>query len=158
MTNEMGINEMGTNEMGTNEMGTNEMGNELELDELCVLFKHWTNNTKTIQENLVLELVQHFYPEVVIENNKYILHKSCKLWNKHEEVLHALHLFKSHCQHEENIHNDTITDENLDSIIYEPYLFYSLQPKNKFNMLVSKRHFEQIISNFILNELDLVFP
>jgi hypothetical protein len=47
---------------------------ELGIDELCMFFKQWTNLTKPINETFILELIQHFYPEVAVVNNKYILH------------------------------------------------------------------------------------
>jgi hypothetical protein len=130
---------------------------ELEVDEICVLFKHWTNNTKTINEGLVIELIQHFYPEAVLENNKYILHTSCKLWDKYNEVANALVQFKLY------LHNST-TQTNIASNIAsntdDPYVYYSLHCKisNKYNLLVSKRYFERIVSDIIVKELDLVFP
>ncbi len=45
--------------------------NEMAIEEICALFKTWSNN-KTSNDTLVLDLIQHFYPELVIEN-KYIL-------------------------------------------------------------------------------------
>jgi hypothetical protein len=119
---------------------------ELEIDEICVLFKHWTNNLKSINEGLVIELIQHFYPDMVIENNKYILHVSCKLWDKYAEVVNSLNLFKIQ-------YNDT----NVDDI--DVYAFYCTQPsKNKYNLLVSKRYYEKTATDTILNEIDLAFP
>ena len=51
--------------------------NEMEIEQLCLLFKTWSNN-KTSNDTLVLDLIQHFYPELVIEN-KYILNIKCKI-------------------------------------------------------------------------------
>jgi hypothetical protein len=51
--------------------------NEMEIEQLCSLFKTWSNN-KTSNDTLVLDLIQHFYPELVIEN-KYILNIKCKI-------------------------------------------------------------------------------
>ena len=45
--------------------------NEMAIEQICALFKTWSNN-KTINDTLVLDLIQHFYPELVVEN-KYIL-------------------------------------------------------------------------------------
>jgi len=122
---------------------------ELEIDEICVLFKHWTNNLKSINEGLVIELIQHFFPDMVIENNKYILHTSCKLWDKHAEVLNSINMFK--LQHTTD--PELSTDEELDL-----YAFYCTQTKNKYNLLVSKQYYEKTVSDIICNELDFVFP
>ena len=51
--------------------------NEMAIEEICALFKTCSNN-KTSNETLVLDLIQHFYPELVIEN-KYILNIKCKI-------------------------------------------------------------------------------
>ena len=45
--------------------------NEMEIEKISSLFKTWSNN-KSINDAIVLDLIQHFYPELVIEN-KYIL-------------------------------------------------------------------------------------
>jgi hypothetical protein len=96
---------------------------ELEIDELCSLFKTWSNSNKNVSEVLILELIQHFYPEIVIENSKYILNVKCSLWNKRLDVINALEAFKS-----ANINTDDV------------YAFYCSQHKN---LMVSKRYFDK---------------
>ena len=48
---------------------------ELDITEISALFKSWSN--KNISDVLILDLLLHFYPDVVIENNKYILNVKC---------------------------------------------------------------------------------
>ena len=86
---------------------------------------------------------------MVIENNKYILHTSCKLWDKQAEVLNSINLFKLHHTTDPELY----TDEELDL-----YAFYCTQSKNKYNLLVSKQYYEKTVSDIICNQLDLVFP
>jgi hypothetical protein len=50
---------------------------EMDIEEISALFKSWSN--KNINEALILDLIQHFYPDVVIENNKFILNVKCDL-------------------------------------------------------------------------------
>ena len=111
---------------------------ELELDEISVLFKHWTTtnkmNNKMVNDALIIDLIQHFYPDIEIQNNKYILNIKSKLWDKYSEVINALNLFK---QNKLNIDNDYNEP-------YDIYQHYSSQVKNKYNLLVSKRYFEKI--------------
>ena len=52
---------------------------ELDLTEISALFKSWSN--KSISVVLILDLLLHFYPDVVIENNKYVLNMKCNLLN-----------------------------------------------------------------------------
>ena len=61
----------------TNMIECDENENEIEIDEICLRFKAWSNN-KTCNDTLILDLLQHFYPELVIEN-KYILNIKCKI-------------------------------------------------------------------------------
>ena len=45
-----------------------------------------------------LGLIRHFCPDVVIENDKYLMHVSCALWDKRGEVLTAMqeHVAEAH--------------------------------------------------------------
>jgi hypothetical protein len=110
---------------------------ELEVDEICVVFKNWTTNGKIINEVFILDLIQHFYPDVAIQNNKYILNVKCKIWDKHTEVENALKLFK-------------LEDSN---VLYDAYHFYSQQSKNKYNLLVSKQYFEKVAKEMVSKEM-----
>lgn len=106
---------------------------ELEIDEICVLFKYWgsTMHIKGMNDKLLLDLIKHFYTDLDIENNKYILNIKSTLWNKHDEVINVYNKYK----------------ENNDKTI-DPYEFYGLEKKNIYNLLVSKRFFEKTIFQF----------
>ena len=63
----------------------------LEVEEICILFKNWLGkNNGNITEENILNLIKHFYPEINIENNKYVLSISCSLWDKKKEILDFL--------------------------------------------------------------------
>jgi hypothetical protein len=51
---------------------------DLAIEQICALFKTGLNATKPITDALIVELLQHFYPEVVIENGKTILNMKIK--------------------------------------------------------------------------------
>jgi hypothetical protein len=122
---------------------------ELEIDELCALFKQWTSIGKAaINDTLIIELIQHFYPDIVIEDNKYILHVKCKLWNKRVEVVNAMKLFQAY-QKLNAINTNT-------NAIYEVYDFYC--SLHKQNRLVSKRYFEKIAIGIIMDDIDIKMP
>jgi hypothetical protein len=115
---------------------------EFEVEEICLLFKSWSiSSSQSINDKLIIDLLQHFYPEIVIEENKYILNINCKLWDKHVDILDSLNQFKMEC-----ISNHDINSKSL----YEAYTFYSkLRSKNDF--IVSKRYFEKYCLEY-LNE------
>ena len=99
--------------------------NEFEVGEICILFKNWSStSSQSINEKLIIDLLQHFYPEIVIEDEKYILNINCKLWDKQVDILDSLNQFKMDC-----ISNNDINSKSL----YEAYTFYSkLRSKNDF--------------------------
>lgn len=61
---------------------------ELEIDEVVALFsKSPTSRTSdSISDEVVAELIHHIYPDVIIENSKYICGMRCSLWDKLVEV------------------------------------------------------------------------
>ena len=124
----------------------NEHDENLSLDETCALFKSWTSNGKSLNINdaFILELIHHFYPEIVIENNKHILHIKCSMWDKNAEVTNAFNLFRK-----QSVSANTL---------YDAYNFYSHQKKNKYNLLVNKSYFEEVVLDIIFNEMETVLP
>jgi hypothetical protein len=121
---------------------------ELEIDEFTTLFKSWLAKTKNIMnmninEGSLIELIRHFYPDVVIEEDKYLIHVKCSLWNKRLEIVNSLYLFKLKCNGQ---------SEAFTKSLYEAYEFYSLN--NKHTCLASKRYFEKIASDIIDGHID----
>ena len=117
----------------------NEVANaneELEINEIRTLFASWTTLAKNISPNFILELIQHFYPEVVIEEHKYILNVKCKLWDKRGEISNIINIFKGQMP---NINDITV---------YDIYTFYCTQTKhrNKYGLCVNKRYFENLFA------------
>jgi hypothetical protein len=105
---------------------------EIEIDELCSLF---TYHTKTnIDENSILDLIRHYYPDIFIDEDKYLLNTKCKLWNKKDDIINSLKKYKLISPHVE-IYTDEIP-------ITEMYQIYCGN-KNKFT--ASKRYFEKFI-------------
>jgi len=105
---------------------------ELEIDELCCLF---TYHMKTnINEKTILDLIKHYYPDTYIEDEKYILHTRCKLWNKKQDIINSLKKYK--------LSSPSVEIYTEEVPINELYQFYC-GSKNKF--IVSKRYFEKFI-------------
>ena len=131
---------------------------ELEIDEICHLFKKWIlmnntcnnsvvikgKNSLNVNDSIILELIHHFYPEIVIEENKYVLHVRSKLWDKRMDVMDSLTTFKQYCKD-----NIMITSTS----IYDAYSFYlthnlsneTIPNETIHNLIVSKHYFEQIV-------------
>lgn len=58
---------------------------ELEIDEIATLFSE-SNNGSHVSSDFILDLLKHHYPDVVIEDDKYIHNVFCKLWDKRLQV------------------------------------------------------------------------
>ena len=114
---------------------------ELEIDEICNLFKSWAGKTVySINEEMLLDLIQHFYPDVTIEDDKYIQQYTCKLWDKKTQIIAALEGFKT---------NNKGT--NVPESLYNIYEYYCKLYSNK-SFIVSKRYFEKIAVEYIEKE------
>lgn len=118
---------------------------ELEIDEFTALFKQHHHHqimqsgqvTPQLQshnhtDTAFLGLIQHFYPEVAVENDKYLMHVSCTLWNKRGDVLAALQECAA-----------------APTTSYKAYEYYCQQQRLKYktnphHLIVSKKYFEKI--------------
>ena len=108
-----------------------DLGNELEIDEICVLFK---STNSCLPENEVLKILKHFFPNVELMDDKYALNISCVKWDKKSDIRSALILMKEE-YHAKN--------EGLLISFDDAYTFYC----NLFNSkhIVSKNYFEKYI-------------
>ena len=116
-----------------------ETDTEIEIDELSKLFKNWlgkTNLTINATDSLLIELIKYLYPDIIIDEDKYILNIRCILWDKRIEVINTLELFKLSCKENENKSSHTLQS------LYNTYEFYSAHNKNEYVM--SKRYFEKV--------------
>ena len=137
---------------------------EIEIDELMRLFRKTLPHTK-MNDLLMIELIRHFYPDIEIQEDKYIINIRCSLWNKRCEVKNALELWRTQTTHHSYIIDSpaivAISDvsANVSSIgvcvapspLYEAYEFYC-KLSNDFN--VSKRYFEKVAREIISDYLD----
>jgi len=104
---------------------------ELEINELYELFRRVYTNT-TILEKDILKLIRHFFSDIQVIENKYILNVTCNvsLWNKNENILESLDITNK---------NDIISFDDL----YKNYTKYC---QEKHFLIVNKKYFEKYIS------------
>ena len=118
--------------------------NELEIDELCSLFKSWSKQSNeslmsngNISEENVLKILKHFFPLVEIVEEKYVLNVYCSFWNKIEEINKSFNYIKEQIKK-----NQTTTLISFDDV-YNYYNKYCSTNNCKF--IVSKRYFEKYL-------------
>ena len=143
---------------------------EIEIDELLRLFrKTTTRQTKTAEskmnESLMVELIKHFYPDIEIQEDKYIMNIRCSLWDKRGEVKESLELFrvKERVIHSSNFMLDSPDTDSSNYYIspspscikslYDVYEFYC-NANNGNECLVSKKYFEKMARELISDYLD----
>jgi len=137
-----------------NTISTAGVDNEFELDELCLLFKKWSQDNLSngsISESDVLKILNHFFPNIEIVENKYILGISCKLWDKKSDIETALTSMRQHW------HTKSTFQDNHTLIAFdEAYDFYFQENKNKpiNKYIVSKRYFEKYLYSTIPNYIE----
>jgi hypothetical protein len=130
---------------------------ELEVDELCMLFKMWTQTNSgeeklisngNINEESVLKILKHFFPNIEIVENKYVLNVSCNLWNKNTEIENSFDYIKTQIKTNHNLALISFDDA------YNYYYKYCNCQSNK--LIVNKRYFEKYlyskISKYIVYE------
>jgi len=120
--------------------------NEIELDELCGLFKKWIYDkqdanffARSTNEDDVLKMLKHYFPNVEVIENKYILNVECKLWNKISDIKNALDSIKNHYKENALLNNSNVFLIPFDEI----YAYYIKNKQTKFT--ISKRYFEKYL-------------
>ena len=121
----------------------NTFDNELEIDELASLFKSWTkgnsNNISngSISEENILKILIHFFPNIEIIEDKYVLNVTSNMWNKLNDIDNSLVYIKQ----------QIAADHNLALISFDDAYnyYYKFCKLNSLPFLVSKRYFEKYL-------------
>ena len=119
---------------------------ELELDEVCFLFKCYNtqvgkNNHHAVSEDFILKMIHHFWSDVIIEQDKFILNMRSQMWDKHADIKQGLTQFKT-----------ATIGSSSSSSIYDAYAHYCSHFKPKNKLLVSKRYFEKAVPHLVASE------
>lgn len=110
---------------------------ELEIDELSTLFKDYSVATASASASdaTLLGILRHFYPDVIIEDDKYILNVGCALWNKNAEINEYLEQFRDHC---------VALNISFPQPLYNAYEYYCGKCYSAAKRrIISKRYFEK---------------
>ena len=120
---------------------------ELEIDELSTLFKDYTaplgsasasasaSSSASASDTTLLGILRHFYPDIIIDDDKYILNVGCRLWNKNAEINEYLLQFKEQCIS----HNLSFPQPLYNAYEYYCGRCYAATKRR----IISKRYFEK---------------
>ena len=115
-------------------------GDELEINELYIIYREWCTtkgyNNVDFGEDKMYDLINYFYLDVDIKDNKFILNKTNILWDKHTCIELGLEeRFKKQIQHKISLNK-----------LYKYYCSYS---KEKNEKITSKNYFINTIHKII---------
>ena len=118
---------------------------ELEIDELCMLFKNWVkqNSEETllssgnISEENVVKILKHFFPNIEIIEDKYVLNINCTMWNKSKDIIKSIEFIKNELKKNEFVALISFDDA------YNYYVKFCNSKSYKF--IISKRYFEKYL-------------
>ena len=119
---------------------------EIEIGELATLFRRRTDTN--ISEKQIVNILSHFFPDLEIDQDKYIYKMRSKMWDKQVDIMMAMDDLR-----------DKIGLESFASVsVYDSYAHYCnymngengrRRPSNgslATPMLVSKQYFEKCMS------------
>lgn len=108
-----------------------EDASELEVDEIILLFKKWctdVNSAPNISDRQIIDLLLHFYPDVEIEEDKFIYKIKCNLWDKTTDI------------------QSMLIDYDFTTLsIYDAYEKYCKIQRRENKMIVTKYFFEKYV-------------
>ena len=130
-------------------LNNNDFETYFEISEIVLLFKHWTvvenktnNNVICINESTVVDLISHFYENVVIDEEKYIYNISTTLWDKNTDIIDFIKYFKT-----EYVDANKLKHSNINiTILYTNYCKWCKELKKKF--VVGKNYFNKFTINY----------
>ena len=124
-----------------------DVGNNYDLDEISGLFKTINKKYSGVEDGFFLELIHYLYPNIAVDENKYILNIKCVIWDKKQEVNDYIILFNTDqiTNIKKKINDNNNNVKSLTNI-YEYYL-----NNNKNTLIISKNYFEKFAKD-ILNE------
>ena len=119
---------------------------QLEIDELNTLFTSWErkhitrnhrNSIPNLDEDAIMSCITHFYPNVEIEDEKYLNGITCSLWDKQKEVFEFIETYLE------------MNQENISSPIETIYRAYREQMLRTNLSIANKGYFERIYNHFV---------
>lgn len=117
---------------------------EYEVDEITILFRQWYKKQPcNFNDAMVMEILSHFYPNVLVEEEKYIKNISCSLLNKYEVVKTGLESYHKTC---------LVPSSVAIYSLYSAYEHYIGDVGSSY--IVSKRYFETVARKIIGDNVD----
>ena len=113
---------------------------EIEIDELSTIFKYWIKQNQNICKTIgnlndenTIKIINHFFPQIIIKNDKYILNIYSVMWNKNKDINNSLEFIA---------HNFKNKNANLLSFEEAYYYYWKFASDHIYKFVVSKKYFQ----------------
>lgn len=120
--------------------------NEIDISEILTLYKSWVTNKSFIKEETIMQILNHYYDNIIIDN-KTVINVNCSLWDKCKDIEDFLVYYKRKLQ----INNEEYPQSLV--CMYAEYVTYA----KKFIIVVNKKFFmkfiKQKLNEFIEDEI-----
>lgn len=76
--------------------------NEYEIEELCTLYRKWCSSKKVsyhysiLTDTKMADYIRFYFPEIEMEQNKYVYNIRCSLWDKQLDIQTAMQQYIQH--------------------------------------------------------------
>jgi hypothetical protein len=129
---------------------------DLEIEEIMILFKRWTNTHTIVLNNMneaqIVDLIIYYFPDTEIEDGKYIHKIMSRDWNKKDEIRDSLDQMRSELIDSKN--------DSANISFYELYEYYCKKQRSTNALIVSKQYFEKYIlenlSEYVMNDAFII--
>lgn len=131
---------------------------QYEIDELFSLYKMNCKNMNTSissSEGDIIKIINHYFPQIDVIDNKYINNINCDLWNKSDELDEMLNNYKSNKMLNKEDNPELVSEEliSFDELyeLYRSFCHAKLTMCEKNTPIISKQYFEKYIENHLKN-------
>lgn len=141
-----------------------ENGMQYEIGELTTLLKKWnsniidTTNVRNISDKQLIDLIFYFYPNIIIEEQKYIYDIDCKLWNKQKDIIDIMEKYKENlkaemekkCSNLSIYYNGEVYSPITTMVrAYKTYCTMAAKMHSSYDKIVSKSFFENFVKDYM---------
>jgi len=148
-----------------------DMENDFEIEELINVFKYWLTqkgeSSSHLNEIQIMDIIGYYYPNVLIDQDKFLHHIRCTLWDKQMDIQLAIEDMRNTI-HTQNLVTLTMFQNDMTPVIsntsiYDMYIhyckYYSVHPVlslvvqdylTRHGFIVSKSYFDKYIMEHYL--------
>jgi len=120
-----------------NSSNSQSFDNELEIDEISTLFKQWSKNKNTLSEENIIKILKHFFSNIEIVEDKFVLNVTSNLWDKNADISNSLTYIKNNIRQEHKLSLISFDD------VYNYYQKFCTL--NSVKLIISKHYFEKYL-------------